>query len=383
MQHIRRKSIKLIIGLVSLLVLLRVMAPYAVEKGVNYALTTTPGLTGHVGDVSLALYRGAYQIEDIELFLVDGELQKPLIAIKQLDISVLWSALFRGKVVAEMRFLHPEIYYEDVKNRDEHVNDDVQDEQTWITLANRLVPFAIDRIDVIGGQLAFATIDEVLSTRALITDITGQITNLTNSKEHSGSLVTNMHFDGLIEGICPLRMGGAYDPYAKKPTFNFDVEMQRLPVKKIDHLISFYAPFDLEAGEVDFAMEFAAKQGVVAGYVKAGVYDLSVFDWHEDVVEDGDNPFEWLFESLTGGVAEIFENGSNDLIATRVPLEGHIDNIETPLWPAIYAIIKNAFIQSLEIKVDGVVKQHPLENSPAFLDMKPRNSQNKQLNQLG
>jgi len=286
---------------------------------------------------------------------VDGGLQKPLISIQQLDISVLWSALFRGSIVSEMTFLKPQFYYADDVQQKEKINQDVQDEQTWITLANRLVPFSIDRIDIIDGRLMFETISAQRKTLTEITDVHGQITNLTNSKQRSGSLVTNLVLDAEIAGVCPLAVSGSYDPYASKPTFNVDVEMQRLPVKHIDHLISFYSPFDLEAGQIDFAMEFASKQGDVSGYVKAGVYDLSVFDWQEDVVKDGDNPFQWLFEATTGGIAELFEGGTKDLIATRVPLEGKIDDIQTPLWPAIGAIIKNAFIKSLDIKVDKVV----------------------------
>ncbi|WP_340678508.1 DUF748 domain-containing protein [Paraglaciecola sp.] len=357
---VHRKSTLLIIITVLLLVLLRLFAPYALKKGVNYAIETTPGLSGHVGDVDIALYRGAYQIQDIELYLVDygvdGEQQKPLIKIKQLDISLLWSALLHGSIVSEMTFLEPQFYYADNAKREEHINEDVQDEQTWITLANRLVPFSIDRIDIVAGRLLFAMINDEQTSKAEIQDINGQITNLTNSKKYSGSLVTNMHLDAVIEGVSPIALTGSYDPYAKKPTFNFDVEMQRLPVKYLDHLISFYTPFDVEAGEIDFAMEFASKQGVVEGYVKAGIYDLSVFDWQEDVVKDGDNPFQWLFEALTGGIAELFENGNNDLIATRVLLEGTLDNVETPIWPAIFAIIKNAFVTALEIKIDDVVQ---------------------------
>ena len=355
MANRQRKTAITLISLAVILVALRLVAPYAVQKGVNYAIKTTPGLSGQVGDVDIALYRGAYQVKDIELNLVDGDLQKPLISIQQLDISVLWSALFRGSIVSEMTFLKPQFYYADDVQQEEKINQDVQDEQTWITLANRLVPFSIDRIDIIDGRLMFETISAQRKTLTEITDVHGQITNLTNSKQRSGSLVTNLVLDAEIAGVCPLAVSGSYDPYASKPTFNVDVEMQRLPVKHIDHLISFYSPFDLEAGQIDFAMEFASKQGDVSGYVKAGVYDLSVFDWQEDVVKDGDNPFQWLFEAATGGIAELFEGGKKDLIATRVPLEGKIDDIQTPLWPAIGAIIKNAFIKSLDIKVDKVV----------------------------
>ncbi|WP_082769047.1 DUF748 domain-containing protein [Paraglaciecola hydrolytica] len=356
MQLFYRKSALTLFFIILLLVLLRVAAPYAVKKGVNYAIDTTPGLSGKVGDIDIALYRGAYQIEDIELYLVDGELQKPLIKIQQLDISVLWSALFHGSIVSKMTFLQPQFYYADKAEREEHINEDVQNEQTWITLANRLVPFSIDRIDIVAGRLLFAVINNEQTNITEIQEINGHITNLTNSKKHSGSLVTNMRLDAVIENVSPIVLSGSYDPYADKPSFNFDVEMQRLPVKKIDHLISFYTPFDVEAGEVDFVMEFAANQGVVEGYVKGGVYDLSVFDWQEDVVKDGDNPFQLLFEALTGGVAELFENGQSDLLGTKVPLEGTIDELKTPLWPAIFGIIKNAFFKALEIKIDDIVK---------------------------
>jgi len=338
-------------------VLLRLAAPFALERGINYAIEKTDGLRGQVGDVDIALFRGAYQVQDIELFAVENYSQQPTIKIKQLDISLLWSALFRGSVVAEMQFLEPEIYYADKRDSTEKIDENLKDEQTWISLTNQLVPFAIDRIDIVDGRLALATIMNGETNVNEITKVNGLISNITNSKDHSGSLVTNMQIDALIEDVSSLALTGSYDPYAAKPTFNIGAEMQRLPVKNLDKLIQFYAPFDVEAGQLDFALKIDAVEGKVDGYVKAGVYDLSVFSWHEDVERDGDNPFQWLFESLTGGLAGIFEDDDRDLLATEVPLSGQIDDIETPLWPAIYSIVRNAFIESLDIKVDDVEVQ--------------------------
>ena len=370
----RHRTIEVtVISVIVIIIALRLVAPYALEKAVNYAIDSTPGLSGHVGDVDIALYRGAYQVEDIEINLIDGDLPRPLIKIAQLDISVLWSALLRGRIVAEMTFVEPQLYYADNANRQEHINDDAQDEQTWITLANRLVPFSIDRIDIVDGVLIFETISGELKTHTEIQDVHGQVTNLTNSKARTGSMITNLNLNAEIAGVCPLHISGSYDPYATKTTFNIDVEMQRLPVKHIDHLISFYTPFDVEAGQLDFAMEFAAKQGQVSGYVKAGIYGLSVFDWQQDVVEDGDNPFQWIFEAVTGGISELFEGGKKDLIATRIPLEGQIDDIKTPLWPAIVGIVRNAFIKSFDIKVDKVVvAPEPAEQTNQNTPLAPR-----------
>lgn len=352
MSKFSKSSYIVIVSIILILAALRLGAPYAIEKGVNQALKTTPGLRGKIGDVDLALYRGAYQINDVQLFLIDGGLEKPLIKVKRLDISVLWSALFRGSVVAKMQFLEPQFYYADNSSKQQEINEDASNEETWVSLANSLVPFSIDRIDILNGTITLETIATEQTSVSEITGVNGLISNITNSKDHSGSLVTTIQIEGMIESICPLQISGSIDSYANKPTFDIDVEMQRLPVEKIDGLIAFYAPFDVEAGEVDFAMEFAADQGKVNGFVKAGIYELDVFEWHDDVQVDGDNPFQWLFEALTGGIAGLFEDDTRDVIATEIPLEGQIDDIETPLWPAIYGIIKNAFIESLDITVD-------------------------------
>lgn len=347
--------IKISVSLLVLLLLLRLFAPLAIKKGINYAIATTAGISGKVGDVDIALYRGAYQVHDIELYMVDGQQQKPLIKVQRVDISVLWSALFNGSLVAELAISHPEFYFIDTAGQKEKINPNIKDEQTWITLVNRLAPFSIDRVDIIDGVIALETFTGKRRTVTEIRDVQGQVTNLTNSRSFSGSLVSQMSIQAKVAGVCLLSVSGSYDPYAAKPTFDFDVEMQRLPVKQIDHLIRFYTPFDFEAGEVDFAMELAAKQGQVQGYVELGVYHLEVFDWQEDVVKDGDNPFEWLFEGLVGGLSEILENDKKDLLATRIPLEGQIDDIDTPLLPAIVAILKNGFVKAFDLKVDKII----------------------------
>ena len=47
------------------LILLRALAPYAVQYYVNQQLEQTQGITGHVGDVDLYLYRGAYAVDEV------------------------------------------------------------------------------------------------------------------------------------------------------------------------------------------------------------------------------------------------------------------------------------------------------------------------------
>ena len=94
------------IGVVLLLGLLaaRVAAPVWVEQRINQAIAEAEGLRGNIGEVDLHLYRGAYRIRDIQLYSVNGVEVEPLISIARVELSILWSALIDGEVVAEMTF---------------------------------------------------------------------------------------------------------------------------------------------------------------------------------------------------------------------------------------------------------------------------------------
>jgi hypothetical protein len=55
-------------------------------------------------------------------------------------------------------------------------------------------------------------------------------------------------------------------------------------------------------------------------------------------------------------VVEIFTNQRKDQFATKVPLEGSLDNIDTDSWSAFTGIIRNAFIQAFKKGLDKDIK---------------------------
>lgn len=59
---------------------------------------------------------------------------------------------------------------------------------------------------------------------------------------------------------------------------------------------------------------------------------------------------------MVGVVAEFFENQEEDQFATRVPLQGNLENIESGVWPAIWNVFRNAFVQAFERNTDNTVK---------------------------
>src|SRR4051812_4196093 len=80
-QHIRRWPRRVVIVVGTLLVLLiaaRIALPYVVKSQINARLETIPGYAGHVDNVSIHLWRGAYSLHGIAIYKVDEKVREPL-----------------------------------------------------------------------------------------------------------------------------------------------------------------------------------------------------------------------------------------------------------------------------------------------------------------
>jgi len=354
-----RKTIKFmgegVFSILVFVIVLRIAAPFVVEWGINRQLENTEGIYGKVSDVDLHLYRGGYEIEGIQLFMVDGDEQYPLLEIKELDLSIFWGALLDGHIVAEAILIQPAFNLVDRENTEVVTNDAVRDEKTWVDLIKTLTPFSIDRLEVVNGEFHFHKPDGEPKVDVFLTQVNLLVQNITNSRELSNTLLADINVYALVMGESEIKLEGTFDPFNGIPTFDLNMEMQSLPLRHLDDFIKVYTPLDIEGGLLDLALELAAEDGNIKGYLKPGIYELDVFDWREDVRKDNDNPFQLLFEALSGGLAELLENQNRDLLATKIQLQGKIDSPEAPILPVILGILQNGFINAYEIKVEGSV----------------------------
>lgn len=66
-------------GLLVVLVALSIALPYLVRNYLNDKLANMGDYRGHVTDVDLALWRGAYKINGLEIIKVDGKVPVPFV----------------------------------------------------------------------------------------------------------------------------------------------------------------------------------------------------------------------------------------------------------------------------------------------------------------
>lgn len=343
-----------VVLLVSLII--RIAAPHAIQYYVNYQLKHTQGITGYVGDVDLFLYKGAYAIDDIEIYAVDSvSAPKPLLGVETLNFSLAWSALLKGNVVTNMVFTRPEIVIYDKDPNTVEQNQQVKDETTWVGLVNNLVLFSIDSLMVKQGNVTLVNVTNNTEQPTFVSNINARIKNITNAQNLENSLVTSLNIEGKLMGEAMLKLSGKLNPFSKQANFDLNAEVQRFSVKNLDTVFKVYTPFDIEAGGIDGAMELVAKNNNLTGYVKAGVQNLRVFSWREDIEKDDDGIFTVIFEGSVDLLSSILENDESKLVAARIPIEGQLNNTDVSTFQAVVSVLKNAFFDAFNMKIDDVI----------------------------
>ncbi|GAC21302.1 DUF748 domain-containing protein [Paraglaciecola arctica] len=356
-------SVVTLLTVLVVFIALRLTAPTIITWYANRAIERTPAIVGSVDDVDLALIAGNYSIKGVNIRQLGDKETFPLFIADRVNVSILWSELFWGELVTEITVIKPTIGLYD--RPDDKVFEDsaITDEKTWIGLVRDLTPFAIDKLTVENGTFIMDAQAQLKRSEFSVQNIQLIVTNIANASVTDTVAIAKMTGD--IQNQAQLKLSANFDPNTNKPTFDINIEMERLPVSYIDSLMKFYAPFDLEAGQIELASELKSVNGKVTGDVQAGIYKLDVFSWHEDVVEDGDNPIQLIFDMIGGALASLLESGDKYLIATRVSIEGSLDDPDVSTFDALLGILKNAFIEAYSLKVEDSVSglEEPLSDN--------------------
>jgi hypothetical protein len=349
----RQRKLLITIGVIAIVLIgLRIALPFIVQHYVNNKLDVSPAYAGQVGDIDIALIRGAYSIDNIEIVKTDGDVPVPLFAAREVEFSLLWKALFHGAVVGEAEIYEPVI---NIVDSEDEANKQTGEDGKFVAIADDLFPLLIDQIQIHDGQLHFQNFDIEPPVDIYLTEVQAVARNLSNRQALTDSPVGHVELTALAMDNSELTVAAAVDTSRDEPTFDLNLKLLSLPLSNLDNFIQTYAPFDIEAGSIDLVTELAARDGMLEGYVKPIIYNLDVFKWREDIEEDHDNPFRALWEGLVGAIAELLENQPRDQLATNIPLEGDLSNPDTSVLVAVINILRNAFVEAFQANLDNSI----------------------------
>lgn len=293
---------KIVLSVVVVLIIIRLILPYVVLHYANKTLSNVNGYYGHIDDIDLSIYRGAYIINDIYLNKVDSVSKQQTSFFKSgdIDLSVEWGALLHGSIVGELTFNSPELIFTKDKTDLTDVKKDTTD---FRKLLKDFMPLKVNRFEVNDGTIHYAD-----NTTSPIVDIALNQTQILalnfksviDEKNELPSTITAkaIAYEGTLNFNIKL------NALADNATFDLNAEIKNTNLVLLNDFFKAYGNFDVRHGNFGLYTEMASKDGKFKGYVKPIIKNLDVVgpeDRH-------DNFFNKIWEQIVGAAGVIFKN---------------------------------------------------------------------------
>ncbi|MCC9166417.1 DUF748 domain-containing protein [Pontibacter harenae] len=339
-----KKPYIIVAVLLVLLIAFRIALPYIVKNYVNKSLDEMPGYTGHVDDIDLHLYRGAYTIKGLVLVEEKGNPKYPLLNIPVTDLSVEWKSLFEGKLVGEVVMQGPRLNILIAPASEEARQATEQDD--WTKVVTDLMPITINRFVVNNGRLAYLDFSSKPDVNLYIENMQLVALNLANVENASNPLPSPVTISGTSVGGGQLKVDMKANLLKEIPDMNLNMQLTQVDLTSLNDMIKAYGTFDVERGQLDMYSKVNVKDGQLDGYMKPFFENIKILDWKKDKEEDGF--LHAAKEAVIGLFAEAAENQKRDQIATEIPITGSIQAPNTNNWKTFINVLRHAFISAFQ-----------------------------------
>ena len=328
------------------LIALRFYLPSYVKSEVNTVLAELPGYYGEVKDIDISLLRGAYVINDLYLNKVNAKTQVPFLNFPQTDISIEWKSLLKGEIVSEIIMTSPEVIYvmEDQQTEGEAPNSD-----DWTKALTDLVPIDINNFEIHNGKIAFVELQADPNIDLHFNQLELFAKNLRNVSSNDRTLPSPIHATATSIGNGNMTLNGNINLIKEIPDMNIEFGLKKASVTSLNPFAKHYAGIDFESGIFELFSEIAIADGYMKGYMKPLVTDSKL-------IGSNDSFLSVLWEGFVGFFKFILKNQRTDTLATKIPIEGDLNNVETGVLPSVINIFENAWIKAFKGVVDDDIE---------------------------
>ncbi len=347
-RNVLKRTTKIVLALVALLIIARLLLPYFVLKYVNRTLADMGDYTGHVDDIDIQLIRGAYQLDGLRIRKVNGKIKEPFLYMPKTDLSVEWKSLFKGKLVSEVEAYEPELNF---AFSDDEASSQTGAEVDWTAYLKKLLPININRFAVINGKIDLTSLVTQPRADLSLQHFNAEIRNIRNVDDANKKLPSPVVATADAPGYSgKMDFSANMNLLKVVPDFDYNMRFTDVQLVKINNLAREYANIDFERGTVSIYSEMAMLDSKLNGYLKPLTKDMKIFKLNE---HEGRSVGRFFTELLAQGGTAVLKNQRLDQVATRIPLNGTIDDVKTAVWPTIFGVLRNAYIEAFRGEFDN------------------------------
>ncbi len=290
---------------------------------------------------------GAFQVSDLEIIEeASADTAIPMVSLPLPDFSIDWGALFRGRFVGE-------VYMENVvlnltRYAPEEADRMTDYRITFFEDIQKMNPIEINRFEAKNAAIAYRDPISEPEINVSANNLRVLAENLGNVRSPDAALPASFEIRGNAMGEGSLNLDGRITFLKEIPDFEVNIRLENIDLIKFNDFAEARAGLPVKSGNLFFYSEFAAEDGVLNGYVKPPIEDLSVKD------DDEENFVERICQSAAEGVKNLPEEGEKEQVATRAEISGTVDEAEASVPEVIFNLLRNAFIEAYSRELEYI-----------------------------
>ena len=278
-----------LIAIIGTVIFLRLALPWVVLWSLNRQLSEPGVYQGHVDDVSLALWRGAYSLNGLRLTVDrDGQGPEPLLNCEDLEINLRWDELLHGRLRARVEadrlsfILSPAA---GPRSAPEKTRVDLPPAgqspgmppappaETWQNRINHLIAFRIDELRIKNGSFQF--VDSHRDIDLELTQISLNVFNLVGGANPTvDTTPAHLTVQGLTTGLGRLAIEADVRPWVSEPDFALTMALRDLDLPTLNPSTRHLDGLAFNSGRFSAFLELSCSKGRIEGSLKPLVLSL-------------------------------------------------------------------------------------------------------------
>lgn len=327
---------KIILTILIILIGFRLILPYIALKYINHALDDDLGVyQGHVNDLDISLYRGAYQLQDLIIKKADAAPKlPPLLKVKEIDLSVSWRSLFNGELAVDATLKQPNINLSDSGDEKKKQLGVEEENDNWLSAYETIIPIDIQDFTITDGKIQFVNNDLKTPIPVLLSKIELNIKNIKVEAKDNLSPIT---LKALAQEHADLNLDAIYNFISKEAQWDMNFKLEKFELKTINKNLRVYVPLDVTTAKVSFYGEATANQGNIDGYTKVFINDADIISTDQEFL----NLKHFFYEIIIAFANWYLENDDTKNVAVKIPFKSRNGKFDIDTSDVFWDAVKN------------------------------------------
>lgn len=294
------------------LITLRLALPWICLKGFNWALQNKGEVyTGYLEDFDLSLWRGAYQLQGLELKKRNSNLP-PLLKVKEIDLSIAWRGLLQGQFLIDADIDDLSLRLIDSKGKNKQYGTE-EKKETQEDFLDLVFPVSIERIRLSRSAVYFTNYDFKKALPVALENIQFSIADL---RTHRKGNLSPFAGSATLQRHAGLTAQGVLDILSDKISMDVNAQLTNFDLPTVNDILRIYIPIDITNAKLDVYSEFAMANGQGRGYAKIFLNDADVVAGNQSFIS-----IKHFFFEILGGLGNwLLQNPKDKSLGILIPM---------------------------------------------------------------